>query len=165
MTASTQTNESLATVKTVPTAAEPMERARAELKSAGLRITQPRLSILQALIAGGEPASIERIHGGLAAGRCDLVTVYRCMAAFEEINLVRRTYSLTGTCLYELNLDKSERYRLVCRNTRRVDEIDAETTAELSRALRGVEDQLRAKGYTEVGHRVEFIGTPPATQP
>jgi Fur family ferric uptake transcriptional regulator len=142
-----------------------MERACARLKSAGLRITQPRLAILAALIGRKEPTSVEQLHADLGSGRCDLVTIYRCMAAFEEIGLVRRSYFFTGRCLYELALDKSERYRLVCKDTRRVDDIDPEMTAELSRALRGVEESLRAKGYTDVSHRVEFQGTPPAARP
>jgi Fur family ferric uptake transcriptional regulator len=162
MIASTQTNDSLATVKTSAKGAEPVESACAKLKAAGLRITRPRLAILSALIARREPASIEQIHEELGPERCDLVTVYRCMAAFEEIQLVRRTYFLNGTSLYEIDLGKSARYHVVCKNARRVDDIDEETTVELTRVLQGVEEILRTKGYTEVSHVVEFIGMPPA---
>ncbi len=162
MIASTQTNDSLANVKTSPKGPEPVEMACARLKAAGLRITRPRLAILAALAARREPASIEQIHEELGPARCDLVTVYRCIAAFEEISLVRRTYFLNGTSLYEINLGGAARYHVVCKNTRRVDDIDEATTAELTRALHGVEELLRTKGYTEVSHVVEFIGTPPA---
>ena len=42
-----------------------LDAARARLKTAGLRITQPRLAILAELIRLGEPASIE---GGSTTG-------------------------------------------------------------------------------------------------
>jgi Fur family ferric uptake transcriptional regulator len=138
-----------------------MELACAHLKNAGLRITQPRLAILEALISRSEPASIEQIHEAIGAGKCDLVTVYRCMAAFEEIRLVRRAFFLNGTCLYTLALGDSPRYHVVCKQSRRVDEIDAGAAAELRRALIQVEDSLRARGYADVGHIVEFVGTAP----
>lgn len=162
MLASTQTNEPVANVKAAAKPGEPMELACAHLKSAGLRITRPRLAILQALIDRSEPASIEQIHETLGDDKCDLVTVYRCMSAFEDIRLVRRAFFLNGTCLYALNLGRPTRYHVVCRQTRRMDEIDAETAAELARALATVEERLRAAGYADVGHLVEFTGTAPA---
>lgn len=163
MIASTQTNDALASVKAGENGeAELLAGTCERLKAAGLRVTRPRRRILAALLARRGPATIEQVHEELGAGRCDLVTVYRCMAAFEEIHLVRRTYFLDGTCLYEIDLGQSERYHIVCKNTRQLDEIDGGATAELAEALRRVEDSLRAKGYGEVSHVVEFIGTAPA---
>jgi Fur family ferric uptake transcriptional regulator len=161
MLASIQSNDSVANVKTAPTRPELLEAACAELKSSGLRITRPRLAILEALIARSEPASIEQIHEGLESSRCDLVTVYRCISAFEDISLVRRAFFLNGTCRYALNLGRPARYHVVCKQTRRIDEIDAASAAELSRALLQVEQRLRAMGYADVGHMVEFMGTAP----
>ena len=60
--------------------------ACSRLKAAGLRITQPRVAILEALIKRAQPASIEQIHNDLANSACDLVTVYRCLAAFQEVD-------------------------------------------------------------------------------
>ena len=166
MIASTQTNEFLASVKAGGKGeAELLEAACARLKAAGLRVTRPRVAILRALIAQRSPASIERVHGGIGAGKCDLVTVYRCMAAFEEIRLVRRAYFLDGTSLYEIDLGQSARYHVVCKNTGQVEEVEEGSTAELTRALKGVEEALRAKGFTEVSHVVEFIGTAPVPAP
>jgi len=45
------------------------------LRSSGLRITQPRIAILETMLRFGQPASIEQIHGDLADSSCDLVTV------------------------------------------------------------------------------------------
>lgn len=159
MIASHQTNEALANVKATANSQTPLEAACAHLKSAGLRITRPRLAILEALIARSEPASIEQIHETVGADKCDLVTVYRCISAFEDIRLVRRALVVDGTCLYALNLGRPMRYHVVCKQTRRMDEIDGDAAVELARALSKVEEQLRAMGYADVGHMVEFSGT------
>jgi len=162
MIASTQSNDSLANVKTTAVIA-PLDLACTKLKSAGRRVTRPRRAILAALLRRGEPSSIEQIYGELSTGCCDLVTVYRCVAAFAEIRLVRRAFFLNGTCLYELDLGEPARYHVVCQQTQQVDEVDPSAAAELSRALCLVEDHLRAHGYRDVGHIVEFIGTRAAT--
>jgi Fur family ferric uptake transcriptional regulator len=161
MIASTQTNHPLAGGKTPSRAQSPVEVATAKLKSAGLRITRPRITILTALNRCTKPTSIEQLHTDLGPGKCDLVTVYRCMAAFEEIGLVRRVFFHNGTALYELNLGQPPRYHVVCKATDGVEELDPETSAELGRSLGQIENHLRARGYVNVGHIVEFFGVSP----
>lgn len=141
-------------------AAEPLDEAAARLKAAGLRITRPRLAILAEMIRLSAPASIEQIHTG--AGRCDLVTVYRCMAALEAIGLVRRAAFVGGSWLYAVRLGGEPRYHVVCRATRRVEEVDAESAAVITQALRAAEEKLKARGYAQVGHTLEFFGVAPA---
>lgn len=163
MIASTQTNHPLAGSKPAAKTPSAVELATARLKAAGLRITRPRLTILAALNKRSQPTSIEELHeslGGRGQG-CDLVTVYRCMAAFEEIGLVRRAFLHNGTALYEINLGQPTRYHVVCKETNRVDELDAETSAELNETLQKIEAKLRARGYDNVGHIVEFFGVAP----
>jgi Fur family ferric uptake transcriptional regulator len=161
MIASTQTNHPLAGGKLGNRTPSPVEAATARLKAAGLRITQPRISILAALSQCSKPVSIEQLHTDLGGTSCDLVTVYRCVAAFEEIGLVRRAFFHNGTALYEINLGQPARYHVVCKATDRVEELDAETSAELNRTLSQIEDKLRARGYADVGHIVEFFGISP----
>jgi len=162
MIASTQTNHPLSgNMKPGAKAPTPVELATARLKSAGLRITQPRLAILAALSKRAQPTSIEQLHEDVGAENCDLVTVYRCMAAFEQIALVRRSFFHNGTALYEINLGQPTRYHVVCKATNRVEELDAETADELRRAIENVQETLRARGYGEVGHIVEFFGVAP----
>lgn len=161
MIASTQTNHPLSSVAN-PKGSSPVEFACAKLKSAGLRITQPRLAIVAALVNRAAPTSIEQIHEDLGSSTCDLVTVYRCMAAFTEIGLVRRAFYQNGTSLYEINLGEPTRYHVVCTQTNKVEELDAETSAELRQTLSTVESKLRSRGYSNVNHIVEFFGTSPA---
>ena len=162
MIASTQTNHPLPIAVKGGKEQAPVELACAKLKEAGLRITQPRVAILAALIKAGRPTSIDAIHGELGSNSCDIVTVYRCMAAFESIGLVRRAFLINGTSLYEINLGDPNRYHVVCKQTNQVQEIDAASASELRRAVQVVEDTLRAQGYSEVGHIVEFFGKSPS---
>ncbi len=168
MIASTQTNHPLVEEKLSrqdDRPATPLNQAIARLRAASLRVTQPRIAILEALIKFGQPASIEQIHEGLKRSACDLVTVYRCLSAFEGLGLVRRSFLPSGTSLYEISLGETNRYHVICKESHRVEVIDPETTAELRAALAGIEEKLAAKGYTNLSHVVEFFGVAQATAP
>ena len=123
--------------------------ATIRLKSAGLRITQPRLAILAALARHNQPTSIEQIHEEVGSKACDLVTVYRCMAAFERIGIVGRAFFHNGTALFKINLGQPERYHVACKATNNVAEIDAETSRELRRVVEIVQEKAARDGYTE----------------
>jgi Fur family transcriptional regulator, ferric uptake regulator len=162
MIASTQTNHPLGGNRNgAGRALTPIELATAKLKAAGLRITQPRLGLLAALSKRDQPSSIEQLHEDVGAENCDLVTVYRCMAAFEEIGLVRRAFFHNGTALYEIAVGQPTRYHVVCKVTNRLGELDGATSEELRRAIEIVQEKLRAEGYSDVGHIVEFFGVAP----
>jgi Fur family ferric uptake transcriptional regulator len=162
MIASTQTNHPLASVKqpgAMPQAS--IDVACSRLKAAGLRITQPRVAILEALIKRAQPASIEQIHGDLANTACDLVTVYRCLAAFQEVGLVRLCYFHNGTSLYQIKLDTENPYHVVSKETNDVEELDAENAAELRTVIGRIQESLVARGYSEVSHLVQFFAQKP----
>jgi Fur family transcriptional regulator, ferric uptake regulator len=164
MIASTQTNSPLVDAKSTSVKSHsPLNLACARLKAAGLRITQPRIAILSALIKRGQPTTIEQIHADLSSGSCDLVTVYRCLSAFEDIGLVRRSFFHNGTSLYTLSLGEAQPYHVICKETNRMQEIDAETTAELRRNVQRIEDLLKSRGYNNVTHVVEFFALAPQT--
>jgi Fur family ferric uptake transcriptional regulator len=154
----TQIYPTMTAAKIAPRTASALDQACARLKSAGMRITQPRIAIINALIKRAQPASIEQVHTDLADSSCDLVTVYRCLAVFEELGFVRRSFLHNGTALYEINLNGTNHYHIVCKDTQRVEEIDAETTTELRRAIKQIEDMLKNRGYNDVTHVVEFFG-------
>jgi Fur family ferric uptake transcriptional regulator len=164
MIASTQTNHPLVSTAVDAGSQTPIILACSHLKRSGLRITQPRTAILAALIKRNQPASIEQIHGDLIQDSCDLVTVYRCLAAFEEIGLVRRSFYHNGTSLYAINLGESSSYHFICKDSNQVESIDPETTVGLRECVLQVEEKLKAQGYTEVTHMVEFFGKAPLPQ-
>jgi Fur family ferric uptake transcriptional regulator len=158
MIASTQTNHPLASVKqpgAMPQAS--IDVACSRLKAAGLRITQPRVAILEALIKRTQPASIEQIHGDLSNSACDLVTVYRCLAAFQEVGLVRLCYFHNGTSLYQINLANESPYHILSKETNEVENLDAESAAELRTVIGRIQESLKARGYSEVSHLVQFF--------
>ena len=134
-----------------------IDLACARLKSAGLRITQPRIAILEALIQRDGPASIERLHHDLASDLCDLVTVYRCLAVFQELGLVRRCFSHNGTSLFEINLNDSSHHHIVCKSCGKVERIDFPLTEDVERTL-------RERGFDQLTYMVEFFGVCPDCQ-
>ncbi|MFI5336472.1 MAG: Fur family transcriptional regulator, partial [Opitutales bacterium] len=126
----------------VKSTASEIELACARLKKARMRITKPRVAILEALARQTTPMAIEKLHALLDGRQCDLVTVYRCLAAFEELGLVRRSFQHSGTCLYELSLgDRPAHYHVVCSQCGRIDPIDYFP-------VEGAERVLRERGYT-----------------
>lgn len=162
MIASTQTNHPLAAGGESLDPHSRVETACARLREAGLRITQPRIAILGVLIARGQPVSIEQIHSELRNRSCDLVTVYRCLAAFEEIGLVRRSFFHNGTSLYQLSDRKDTVYHVVSKDGSEIRPLDTETSSRLAAAIKQVEEQLKAEGYSEVSHLLEFFAKAPS---
>lgn len=159
MIAATHSNHPLATVSTPASMKSTLNEARARIRLAGLRITKPRLALIEALQQHQGPVSIERIHQEVGTDACDLVTVYRCLAAFEQLGMVRRSYLHNGTCLYELTLGQAaHRYHIVCKTCGTAEPVDYLLAT-------GIEQVLQARGYTQVSHVVEFFGLCPKCQP
>ena len=162
MIASTQTNHPLASVKQdSATPQSAIDVACNRLKAAGLRITQPRVAILEVLIKRDQPASIEQIHADLTNSACDLVTVYRCLAAFQEVGLVRLCYFHNGTSLYQINLATETPFHIVSKETHEIEELDPENAAELRAVLGRIQESLKARGYTEISNLVQFFAQKP----
>jgi Fur family transcriptional regulator, ferric uptake regulator len=159
MIASTQTNHPLAGAAASPDALKArLDSACDRLHAAGMRVTQPRIVILKVLMSFSLPVSIEQIHASLSGHphECDLVTVYRCLGAFGDIGLVRRTFAHNGTSLYQMADQGEVAYHVFCKSTNEVHTLDTETSQTLAAALRKVEESLRARGFTDVGHQLEF---------
>jgi len=157
MIAATQSNHPLAAVTPQTGAASPLDEARTRIRNAGMRITRPRIAIIETLLKHTGPVSIERVHQELGSQGCDLVTVYRCLAAFEDLGLVRRSYLHNGTCLYELTLHSNRHYHIVCKSCGHTDRVDYFS-------VEGMERILQERGYTQISHVVEFFGVCPACQ-
>jgi Fur family ferric uptake transcriptional regulator len=158
MIASTQTNHPLHDAGHLGAEAEArLAAACGRLREAGLRITQPRIAIINALIQRNQPISIEQIHADLDSKSCDLVTVYRCLGAFEDIGIVRRSFLHNGTSLYQLGDRKVPVYHVVAKDTAEIQALDPATSARLSETIAKVEQELRDKGFENVSHVLEFF--------
>lgn len=157
MISATQSNHPLAAVASSVPPESALEEARSRIRQARMRITKPRLAIIESLQRHEGPVSIERIHQELGAKVCDLVTVYRCLAAFEQLGMVRRSYLHNGTCLYELTLGTPRHYHIICKACGATDRVDYFP-------VEGVERLLQERGYTQVSHVVAFFGMCPQCQ-
>ncbi|MDQ3622159.1 MAG: transcriptional repressor [Verrucomicrobiota bacterium] len=134
-----------------PSHAELLESALQTLRDHAHRITTPRRAILQVLTSEHGPFTAEQLHSRIEEGVCDLVTVYRCLAAMEEINIVRRCDFGDGSYRYEINTGENHHHHLICRGCHSVKTIDFCVAASLERFARRM-------GYSNVNHTLEIFG-------
>jgi len=151
MIAATQSNHPLATVSGTRSTATALGDACGRIRAAGMRVTKPRIALVEILLKLDAPASIEHIHQLVGIKSCDLVTIYRCLAAFEGLGLVRRSYLHNGTCLYEQTLGNTRRYHIICKSCGLTGPVDYNLPD-------GVEQRLQDRGYAQISHVVEFFG-------
>ncbi|MFA5264023.1 MAG: transcriptional repressor [Opitutaceae bacterium] len=164
MISSTQTNHPLAGYspeKETAASTQIREIICACLRAAGLRATQPRISIFSALTQLSAPAPIEQIFRSIKGNSCDLVTVYRGLALFEELGLVQRTFSHNGTGLYELKRAGAPSFYVTCKVTGHREALDEELSSELKKVLQQVEAKLSANGFRKLSLRVDIQGIIP----
>lgn len=94
------------------------------LKKAGLKVTNPRLKILEIMEKAAEHhMSAEDIYRLLleSGEEIGLATVYRVLTQFEEAGLVRRHYFESGQSVFELD-HGTHHDHLVCVKCGRVEE-------------------------------------------
>ncbi|WP_022881585.1 Fur family transcriptional regulator [Gryllotalpicola ginsengisoli] len=96
----------------------------AALREAGLRVTRPRLAVLDALEA--EPHAeaddiVRRVEAAL--GQTSPQTVYGVLAALEASDLVRRIDLPGNAWRYETRVADNH-HHLVCRSCGRVEDVD-----------------------------------------
>ena len=124
------------------------------------KLTSPRQSILAVLRKQAGPMSNKQVHSALAAGECDLATVYRAMQLLESLEIVKRFDFGDGIARYELlrDGDDGHHHHLVCTRCAGIVEIEDCFSREL-------EEQVASRnGFTAVTHRLEFFGVCPACQ-
>jgi len=100
-----------------------------ELKSSGLKATQPRLKILEVFQrAQRRHMTAEDVYKALLGEQADigLATVYRVLMQFEQAGLLTRSNFESGKSVFELN-EGHHHDHLVCLSCGRVEEFyDAE---------------------------------------
>jgi Fur family transcriptional regulator, ferric uptake regulator len=119
-----------------------MRDAERAVRRAGGRLTGPRRSVLEALLAAGGNVSAEHIADGLG-GRLppvEPVSVYRNLDWLEHAGLVRHVHAGHGPGLYHLAGRGEEAY-LVCERCEAVVALDAERLAAVRAEIR------RAAGF------------------
>ena len=127
----------------------------AELKKAGLKVTLPRLRILELLEHDKAHLSAEEIYRKLveAGEEVGLATVYRVLTQFEQAGICIRHNFEEGHAVYELT-PSDHHDHMVCLETGDVIEFTDDIIEERQKKL--VED----KGYEIVDHSMVLYVKP-----
>jgi len=125
-----------------------------EIRSAGLKVTQPRVVILQ-LLEDSDPhhLSAEDVHQALVERGSDigLATVYRVLTQFEAAGLVTRHHFDGAQAVFELDNGDNHDH-IVCVRTGKVAEF---TDERIMQRLAEIADEL---GYTLNDHKIILYG-------
>lgn len=126
-----------------------------DLKRAGLKVTVPRLRILQILQDGDQHLSAEDIYQRLilAGEEVGLATVYRVLTQFEQAGLVTRHNFASDHSIFELN-SGTHHDHMVCLETGRVVEFSNEEIERLQREI------ARKHGFELVDHSLVLYVRP-----
>ena len=128
----------------------------AELKKAGLKVTLPRLRILE-LLEGGDKThlSAEEIYRRLieAGGEVGLATVYRVLTQFEQAGICIRHNFEEGHAVYELT-PSDHHDHMVCLDTGDVIEFTDDIIEERQKKL------AKEKGYEIIDHSMVLYVKP-----
>ncbi len=125
-----------------------------ELRNAGLRVTLPRLKILQVLEnANPHHLSAEDVYKTLLETGDDvsLATVYRVLTQFEQARLVKRHNFEGGFSVFELEQNEHHDH-LVCVKCNRVEEFVDETIEQRQRNI------AQKAGFQITDHSLTIYG-------
>ena len=126
----------------------------ADLKKAGLKVTLPRMKILELLEASSHMhQTAEDIYKALldAGEEIGLATVYRVLTQFEAAGLVNRHHFESGQAVFELN-QGGHHDHLVCVKCGKVVEFVDNTIEERQQSI--AEDN----GFTITDHSLIIYG-------
>jgi Fur family ferric uptake transcriptional regulator len=125
-----------------------------DLKDAGLKVTLPRIKVLEVFrTANTRHLSAEDVYHRLAATRADigLATVYRVLTQLEEASMLARNTFNGGKAVYELNEGKHHDH-LICLDCGRTEEFYDPTIEKRQKAV------AESFGYTLRDHQLALYG-------
>lgn len=125
------------------------------LKEAGLKVTLPRLRVLEVLEASDHRhLSAEDVYKRLieADSEVGLATVYRVLTQFEAAGLVARRHFDGGQALFELTDEDKDHSHIVCVKSGHVEEFNDPI---IDKRLAEIAEE---KGYTMNDHTIVIYG-------
>jgi len=125
-----------------------------DLKDAGLKVTLPRMKILEILESSeNRHMSAEEVYKHLIETGKDIgmATVYRVLTQFEAAGLVARHNFESGHSVYEINQGYHHDH-ILCIRCGKVDEFVDETIEERQREI------AKASGYEMTDHSLYIYG-------
>lgn len=131
-----------------------------DLKKAGLKVTLPRMKILELLEASKvRHQSAEDIYRALLddGEEIGLATVYRVLTQFEAAGLVERHHFESGQAVFELS-EKGHHDHIVCVTCGKVEEFYDDMIEKRQREV------AARKGYEVTDHSLTLYGKCPDCQ-
>jgi len=128
-----------------------------DIRAAGLKVTLPRLKILDMLeSSGNKHLSAEDMYKALLdeGEEIGLATVYRVLTQFEGAGLVSRHHFEGGHSVFELCQDEHHDH-ILCVKCGRVDEFFDEVIEQRQKAI------AQAQGYQMTDHSLYIYGICP----
>lgn len=132
----------------------PNQSSSVDLKKAGLKVTLPRVKILEILESSSEHhMSAEDVYRALIDSQADvgLATVYRVLTQFETAGLVTRHHFDGGQAIFELDTGDNHDH-IVCLKSGRVAEFKDD---KIEKRLLEIATEL---GYELTDHRIVLYG-------
>lgn len=120
---------------------------KAELKNAGLKVTLPRVKILDILAQPEQKhLSAEAVHKASqgSGDKVGLATIYRTLTKFENAGLVTRIHIDEGRSIFELKGEHHD--HITCVQCNRIDEFVNPTIERIQ------EEVAESMGYDMVDH-------------
>lgn len=127
------------------------------LRSAGLRVTRPRLSVLEALQDRPHASTgdvLVNVRGALPA--VSHQAVYDCLGALTDAGLIRRIQPAGSTARYELRVADNHHHQ-VCRTCGSVTDVDC--AAGAAPCLEPTTDEPGSHGFAVDEAEVIYWGT------
>ena len=125
-----------------------------DLKKVGLKVTMPRMKILQFLeVSSVRHQSAEDIYRALLneGEEIGLATVYRVLTQFESAGLVSRHHFEGGQAVFELN-ESGHHDHIVCVTCGKVEEFYDETIEQQQIMI------AKTRGYEVTDHSLTLYG-------
>ncbi|MEK7676318.1 MAG: Fur family transcriptional regulator [Verrucomicrobiota bacterium] len=131
-----------------------------KLRAKSRKITGPRQAILEVLRQHRHPLTNKEILATLAAGNCDLATVYRSMHLLENMGMVKRFDFGDGVARFELlgEGEDGHHHHLICTECSAVVEIEECFPCALEQTI------AASNGFKAITHKLEFFGICPQCQ-
>ncbi|MEQ4619258.1 MAG: transcriptional repressor [Corticimicrobacter sp.] len=136
-----------------------MSTDRIELKDIGLKVTFPRLKILDVFRSSEQRhLSAEDVYrllmnDGVEIG---LATVYRVLTQFEQVDLLKRSQLGSSKAVYELNDGERNHGHIVCTQSGDVTEF---YDPQIEKRLQKICEE---RGFTLSEHTITVFATPKA---
>ena len=125
-----------------------------DLKTTGLKVTAPRLKVLDIFHrATSRHLTAEDVYRALLSDSVDigLATVYRVLTQFEQAGILLRSHFESGKAVFELN-EGNHHDHLVCLDCGQVEEFFDTKIEDRQRAI------AREKGFALAEHALSLYG-------